>query len=139
MVPVDFCINNMLAAAWDMANKSSNDSEIPVYNLVPHKDNTRSYKDLIEIGFKAVRTYPSIKTAWYYCFEIVESSVRFRVLHFFYHVLPAMFIDLIMWLTGQKFRMQAIYQKIVKLAELYQFFSFRSFEWNHDNVSVRVS
>lgn len=123
----------MLAAAWDVA--VSKPKEILVYNFVTHKNNTITYKELLDIGWNAIVEYPSVKTAWYYTFKMVENPIQFKILHFFYHLLPAYFIDLVMILIGQKFRMRRIYDRVEKLTKVFEYFMFTTFDWNHKNVS----
>lgn len=126
----------MMATAWDVA--TSFYQEPPIYNFVTHKNNTSSYKQLLDQGWVASTKIPCLKATWYYCFELVDNRFLFQILHFFYHLLPAFFIDLLLMIMGYEFRLRRVYQKLITLTKIFEFFAFTVFEWKYDNVMVSI-
>lgn len=127
----------MLAIAWEMGTRNHN-PEIPIYNFVTHENNTLSYKELLDQNWDLAKKIPCLKAMWYYCYECVENPIKFKILHFFYHVLPAFFIDLVLILIGHPLRLQQVYRKVIRMSKIFEFFAFTKFSWKYDNVTVRI-
>ncbi|XP_017856195.1 PREDICTED: putative fatty acyl-CoA reductase CG5065 [Drosophila arizonae] len=132
IVPVDLCVNALLASAWDVARNTYETP--PIYNYVPDVDNMVTWRNYMETGFKHVNDIPMRKSIWYPCFTIVPYMWQYHILCFLYHTLPAMFMDLIMVLMGKKPRMMKIYRKIHKFSNVLKFFSSNEFRFDNDNV-----
>lgn len=93
LVPVDMCVNGILASAWDIANNYRNCSEPPVYNYVASPQNPITWKDYCEYGIEHGRKMPMMKSIWYYRFTMTSSRFLVNILTFLYHTLPALLID----------------------------------------------
>lgn len=128
------CINQMLVSAWDVGTRHYD--KIQIYNFVSHKKNTLTFKQMLEFYWELSQKIPVLKTMWYYRFEVVDNPIQFQVLHFFYHVLPALFIDLILIVIRKPFRLTRVYKKVTKLTKIFEFFAFTQFDWSYDNVTV---
>uniref|UniRef100_A0A336LU08 Fatty acyl-CoA reductase n=1 Tax=Culicoides sonorensis TaxID=179676 RepID=A0A336LU08_CULSO len=134
-VPVDMCVSAILASAWDIAHTKGTRTEIPVYNFVPKKSNPITFEKFIRIQLDAADTIPLAKCYWYYTFSMIESHTLAKILHFFYHVIPAFFVDLMMSLMGKKFRLMPIYKKISKMMDALPYFYYHQWIWHDNNVS----
>lgn len=122
LVPVDMCVNSLLAAAWDIAKQNKApvpvpvatlpreplkhveeyDHDIPIYNYVTANDNKCSWKQYIETAWELGKQVPIQKSIWYISFTTTDSKLVFTLLWFLYHRLPAFFMDLCLLLIGKK-------------------------------------
>lgn len=100
LVPVDMCVNAMLACAWDVAQKTYN--EPPIYNYVTSPNNPIKWGQYCELGIEHGSKMPMMKSIWYY--RITMSSSRFIVflLTFLYHTVPAFLMDAGLLIAGKK-------------------------------------
>lgn len=118
IVPVDLCVNSLLAAAWDIAktNKTRqtiiqepttmddhhHQSDIPIYNFVTANRNKCSWKEYIEHAWEIGQQVPVSKSIWYISFTTTDNQLVHSVLWFLYHRLPAFFMDMGLFLLGKK-------------------------------------
>lgn len=147
MVPVDRCVNALLATAWDkVSNKTQNINNnnnlilgkcvanIPVYNFVPKRENMINWHKFCQELFKIGRRHPPSKTYGHQTFTMTTNPLHAKVLHVLYHLLPAIIIDWILAMTGQKFRLKRVYEKSEKLNEVLNYFTFNQFVFEDGNV-----
>lgn len=99
LVPVDLCVNSMIAAAWEIATEKPND--IPVFNYVTDKDNKITWKQYTEYGIQTGGAIPTSRAIWYYTVTLTASRFFTRFLQIFYHFLPAIFMDAGLMFTGR--------------------------------------
>lgn len=113
VVPVDMCVNSLLAAAWDISKKKRKQtiiqapaedytSEIPIYNFVTANENKSSWKNYIDHAWEIGQKVPVHKSIWYISFTTTDNKLVHTLLWFFYHRLPAFFMDLCLLLIGKK-------------------------------------
>lgn len=124
----------MLGCAWDIARNQY--QSIPIYNFVLNKKNKLTYKGFLERLTHTAREYPSIKGMWYYSFKMTPNIAIFAILYFFYHLLPAFFVDLFFVLTNNKKRLLKHYKLIWTLNNSLVFFTTSAFKWESKNVKV---
>ncbi|KAM7359762.1 waterproof isoform 1-T2 [Cochliomyia hominivorax] len=132
LVPVDLCVNALLASAWDIARNTYDNP--PIYNFVPDANNMSTWREYITFGIDYGKNLPLRKSIWYPRFTIVPTKFQFYILSFFYHTLPALFMDMLMLVIGKKPRMLKIYRKIHKFCSLMEYFSANAFKFDNDNV-----
>lgn len=102
LVPVDMCVNGILASAWDISENYKNLSEPPVYNYVASPQNPITWSQYCDYGIEHGQKMPLLKTIWYYRFHMTSSRFMTNFLIFFYHTLPALVIDTGMVVMGRK-------------------------------------
>lgn len=100
IVPVDLCVNSLLACAWDVASNSY--EEPPIYNYVTSHKNPITWSEYTKLGIEYGQKIPLQKSIWYYTFKMSSSKLYVRWLTFFYHIIPAMFMDFGLLVTGKK-------------------------------------
>ncbi|XP_017083272.1 fatty acyl-CoA reductase wat [Drosophila eugracilis] len=132
IVPVDMCVNALLASAWDIARNKYETP--PIYNYVPDAENMVTWRRYMEDGFEYGCDIPMRKSIWYPRFTIVPHMWQYHILCFLYHTLPALVMDAIMVIIGKKPRMMKIYRKIHKLSNVLKYFSSNEFRFDNDNV-----
>jgi fatty acyl-CoA reductase len=100
IVPVDLCVNSLLASAWDVARNSY--EEPPIYNYVTSHKNPITWEEYTKLGIEYGQQIPLQKSIWYYTFKMSASKLYVTWLTFFYHIIPAMFMDFGLLITGKK-------------------------------------
>ena len=102
IVPVDMCVNSILAGAWDRAKNKYD--EPPVYNYVGSQSNVITWKDYMVINSNFGHSRNLSKAIWHYSLALSPSKFVVMLLQFFLHFIPAFFIDLACIVAGKKFR-----------------------------------
>lgn len=93
LVPVDMCVNGILASAYDISQNYRNFSEPPVYNYVASPQNPITWNDYCKLGVEHGAKMPMMKSIWYYSFTMSPSRFLVTILTFLYHIMPALLID----------------------------------------------
>lgn len=100
LVPVDMCVNALLASAWDVHQVTYN--EPPVYNYVASPQNPITWRQYCDMGIESGRTMPMNNTIWFYSFTMTSSKFVSIVLTLLYHTIPAMLMDAGLMAFGKK-------------------------------------
>ncbi|EDV94344.1 fatty acyl-CoA reductase wat [Drosophila grimshawi] len=147
VVPVDYCVNMLLASAGRtardhatcnknaLATSSGASPQLPViYNYVLSDKNKFTWGNFIDCSLKLVDTYPLSKMMWLPCVYIVSTTWIFNLIAFLVHIVPGYFIDISLRLRGQKPRMIKIYQKIHENIDVVKPFVTQSFHFATHNT-----
>jgi len=126
VIPVDYVVNGIIAAAWKTA-KSSNQSLVPVtdstidavikqrrkdlkvYNLVSSANNPCTLNEWHSIIIKVFTNYPLDKVYSTPSLTLVSNKYLHQMLAFLFHNVPACFFDLALILAGRKPRFLLIF------------------------------
>lgn len=127
VVPVDYAINGMLVAAYNLGSAKQTPKEVPVYNMTNAQVQKVTWKDVLDKGRSTARKYPFEMMIWYPDGDMRSSYFAHQVNCIFQHWIPAYFIDFLMFVFRQKRFMVRIQNKIHDGLELLQFFTTR--EW----------
>lgn len=76
--------------------------EIPVFNLTSGDDRDTTWKEVLDVGKATVRKFPFEGPLWYPNGNIRHNKLIHELCVFFYHIIPAYFIDFLMFIFGQK-------------------------------------
>ncbi|XP_017853477.1 fatty acyl-CoA reductase wat-like [Drosophila busckii] len=140
MVPVDLCINSLIAASWDIQVKyqkiKTGSYSIPVYNFCTSEDNQLSWGDFTSRTTKYGLMYPSLKAIWYLCYSNTPSKVIHLLLVFFLHYIPALMGDIICIFSGRKPRLLHVYKKVHRFMNVIEYFSMREWRFETDNIKM---
>lgn len=132
IVPVDMCVNSLLASAWDVAHQHYD--EPPVYNYVASPQNPITWSRYCDLGIEHGRKMPMMQSIWYYSVTMTPSWLLMTVLTLFYHTIPALLMDTGLRLTGNRPKMQKLYTKIHKFREVIGYFTTRRWKFTNHNV-----
>ncbi|CAH0548643.1 unnamed protein product [Brassicogethes aeneus] len=151
LVPADYVVNSVLAAAWDVAtmktlndNKETQDKndvdekfqeEIPIYNFVCTPERPITWEKFEELNYKHAIQIPSEVCIWNYFFKMRPSLFWHTLALFFLHTLPAHIVDFIAICIGKKPQLVKGYQKINKFSNVISYFTMR--EWNFKNNNIQ--
>lgn len=100
LVPVDYCVNSLLAAAYDVAQNSY--EEPPVYNFVTSENNKINWQQYTDLAVHYGAEYPPSNGIWYYTLTMTQSKLLFTILTFLYHTIPGALMDLGLIICGKK-------------------------------------
>lgn len=106
MVPVDLCVNGLIAGAWDVAERYnsqiSQQPEIPIYNFCTTTENKLTWGDFTTKTIKYGVCYPTLKSVWYLCYSNNPNKFMHTMSVIFLHYLPAVIIDAFALVIGKK-------------------------------------
>ncbi|XP_070500671.1 putative fatty acyl-CoA reductase CG5065 [Chironomus tepperi] len=101
-IPVDTCINGYILIAKQIACLRERPKEVLVYNITAHESNTLSMKEYFKICIDLKFVYPFSAGLWYPNVAITTNEFYYYINAFLFQWIPALFIDLVLMLLGQK-------------------------------------
>ncbi|KAJ8916661.1 hypothetical protein NQ315_000306 [Exocentrus adspersus] len=141
MVPVDMCINGLIASAWDVAQRfqeTKSDFQIPVYNYETTNDKRIDWNVFRELSGKYGLYAPSELCVWTYCIYLIKSYPLYVFLSFFMHMIPGVLMDAYLVINGRKPRLVKTYKKIHSFSSVIAYFCTRCFDFRSANVQLMV-
>ncbi|XP_018563268.1 putative fatty acyl-CoA reductase CG5065 [Anoplophora glabripennis] len=126
-IPVDYAINASIIIAQLIATSKKKPKEVPVYNLTQDALLKITYREIIDMGRNIAYEHPFEMQIWYPDGDIRSSKIIHTIYSIFFHWLPALLIDFLLLIFGQKRFMIRIQKKIHDGLGLLEFFSVR--EW----------
>ncbi|KAK4878118.1 hypothetical protein RN001_010624 [Aquatica leii] len=107
-VPVDYVVNNLIAAAWSLGKS-------------------------LRLSQRYASEFPSVHMKWHIFFKHVSDMYTFSILHFFLHLVPAYIGDLILSIFGNKPILVKMYNKFEKNVALVSYFTLRQWIFKNNN------
>ncbi|CAG9767358.1 unnamed protein product [Ceutorhynchus assimilis] len=133
IVPVDMCIAAMISSAKEIAG-TKYDKEITVYNYVSRNENPITF-DLFKY-LNCTFGVPSNKALWYPRFIYASNDFTCNILSFILHIVPAILMDTLALLTGNKPVLVSLYRKFFKFSSKVTFFGTKEFQFDNNNVQT---
>ncbi|KAI9579192.1 hypothetical protein GQX74_004664 [Glossina fuscipes] len=145
MVPVDMCVNSIIAASWDIAKKYNSTVTLKengekliqtpkVYNFCSSKENKITWGDFTNKTTKYGHMYPTKKAIWYTCYANRPNRIMHLLSIFCLHYLPATILDCFSLIMGKKPRLLKTYKKIHRFMHVIEYFAMRQWDFGIDNV-----
>jgi len=125
-VAVDYATNGFLVSAWDICQKKVQ-SGVEVYNCCFGDYISVTNFDLRSNGLKVARNKPFDRAIWYPFVIFTSNPFVYNFLFFFLQLFPAIFLDTLARIMGQKPRMVKICMKVLNVHKMYSFFSTKTF------------
>lgn len=136
--PVDFCINALIAAAWDVSTiykhskESFSEFSIPIYNYI-FKENNITFKKIIELipmGF-----HSPLKNSIYY-YSVINTNYHFVfwTLQFLLTKVPAYVLDFLALLSGRQKKYVRMSKKLYNFFNATNHFGITKYDCKSDNV-----
>lgn len=139
VIPVDIAINSIIVIAYKIGNTTERPPEIPVFNITTGDDRNTTWKQVLDIGKATVRKYPFEGPLWYPDGNIRHNKYIHKLCVFFYHILPAYFIDSLLFIFRQKRFMVRLQNRISVGLEVLQYFTTREWWFDTDNFKSLVN
>lgn len=136
IVPVDMCVNSMIAAAWEVGIKFKKNKKMAplIYNYVSAVEKPITWSEYNRINMVYGMKYPLKNSVFSIHFTTQKSGFKSKLYMVFLHFLPALVIDVLTVLTGRTPRMINLNKKIYKFLEVISYFSTNEWKFNNDNV-----
>jgi fatty acyl-CoA reductase len=133
VIPVDSAINGLIAIAWWKGTSSKRSNDVPVFNITAPNVRRITWKDVLNMGRKAVHENPFEMTIWYPDGNIRSNKMVHNLCVIFFHFLPAYFIDFLLLIFGQKRFMVRLQHKILAGLTVLQYFTTREWKFQCSN------
>ncbi|KAK0084560.1 hypothetical protein PV325_006789 [Microctonus aethiopoides] len=134
VIPVDIAINALIAIGYKIGSATTRQKNIPVFNVTQSGVVPITWSEVVEKGKRVAYDYPFDAGIWYPGGDIRSSKFVHNLFVFFFHILPAYFIDFLMLIFRQKRFMVRIQKRISDGLEVLQFFTTR--EWIFHNTNL---
>ncbi|CAG9783853.1 unnamed protein product [Diatraea saccharalis] len=136
VIPIDIAINSIIVIAYKIGTTTERKPDIPVYNITTGDDRNTTWKQVLDIGKATVRKYPFEGPLWYPDGDIRQNKFIHNLCVFFFHIVPAYFIDFLMLIFRQKRFLVRIQNRITVGLEVLQYFTTR--EWWFDTHNFKA-
>ncbi|XP_014479565.1 PREDICTED: fatty acyl-CoA reductase 1-like [Dinoponera quadriceps] len=147
LMPADYVIANIIVAGWDIAKRKDillsidnanpdipENERKPIYNCVSSSQNPITWKKFMKINEKYGMRLASTKVFWYYMLFLEKYRFVYNIYKIFLHIIPAIIVDALAYLTGRKPMLLKVYKKIHIFSEVIAFFSTRQWEFQNNAV-----
>lgn len=130
-VPVDVNINCMIALAYKKSLMDSN--EVLFCNITDSGIRGVTWGECLESGRKILLDYPMSIALWYPEGSMKSNYFLHMLCVFFFHYLPAYFIDFILFITGNKPFLVNVQHRISHGLRVLQYYTTRKWFFKNDN------
>ncbi|CAF3527600.1 unnamed protein product [Adineta steineri] len=131
IVPVDVCVNMMIAIAWHTAMKQPKD--IPVYHCCSWHAGALTWGKITEIGLRHLDTICMENAITFPNLTFTSNRFRYFYLRLFQEVFPAFVLDCAMRIAGRKPMFLKLCDRIYKSVRTLDFFTSHSWSFPNDN------
>ncbi|CAG9802078.1 unnamed protein product [Chironomus riparius] len=132
-IPVDTCMNGYIMIAKHLASLKERPKEVPVYNLTAHESNTISMKEYFKICVDLKFVYPFSVGLWYPNVSITTNEFYYYFNIFLFQWIPALFVDFLLMLFGQRRFMIKIQKKLLNGMDVVRCFLLYDFKFKTEN------
>ncbi|KAK9295142.1 hypothetical protein QLX08_010453 [Tetragonisca angustula] len=134
VIPVDLAINALIAIGHRTATVRH--ASMPVFNITQSGVLPITWGEVLGKGKKIAYQYPFEGQIWYPSGDIHDSKLVHNLIVFFFHIVPAYFIDFLMLIFRQKRFMVRLQNRISVGLEVLQYFTTR--EWVFHNTNLLI-
>ncbi|PSN41792.1 putative fatty acyl-CoA reductase [Blattella germanica] len=132
-LPVDIAVNGVLVATWNFLD--NNDREKRVYHLTSSSELRITWQEIIDHGRQVVtEKVPLNGVVWYPGGSLKRSRMVHNICWFFFHLIPALLIDLLIVLAGHKPIMMRVHKRINKGFEVFEYYTNRQWDFKNEHV-----
>ncbi|XP_037042856.1 putative fatty acyl-CoA reductase CG5065 [Bradysia coprophila] len=133
VIPVDFVVNMMIAAAWRTA--TTNTRDMIVYNCVNGKRQPITWREIMNKSVTHLIQHPLENAIWYPTAAVLHTNrLKHTILHYLFHYLPAHVLDFVSWSTGKKQIMVKMQNQLTKATRTLEYFVTHQWHFTDDNL-----
>uniref|UniRef100_A0A8D8YXS6 Fatty acyl-CoA reductase n=1 Tax=Cacopsylla melanoneura TaxID=428564 RepID=A0A8D8YXS6_9HEMI len=134
-LPVDITINGIFLGTW--AYLTQKEHRQSICHLTSSQEWQVSWQEIIDIGKSIVTTeVPLNGCVWYPGGSMKTSRLLHQICVIFFHIIPAYFLDAIIFLSGNKPCLVKIQDRISKGFEVFEYYANNQWEFKNDYVHV---
>ncbi|XP_068622040.1 putative fatty acyl-CoA reductase CG5065 [Battus philenor] len=130
-IPVDIVVNGCILIGYVTALKRS--PVMRIYNITLSGVQTITWREVIELGKKWINVYPFTVALWYPGGTIKSYWWWHQICLIFTHLLPAYFVDALLFLLGKKTFMINAQKRISHGLSVLQYYTTK--EWHFRNTN----
>ncbi|XP_014296152.1 putative fatty acyl-CoA reductase CG5065 isoform X1 [Microplitis demolitor] len=133
-LPVDIAVNAILACTWNFVGIK--DESRRVYNLTSSHEFKVTWREIVERGRKLAQKVPFNGIVWYPGGSMKQSKVMHNICVLLFHMIPAYFIDILLFFTGHKPVMCRVHRRIQKGFEVFEYYANNQWDFKNDSIDV---
>ncbi|XP_045457913.1 putative fatty acyl-CoA reductase CG5065 [Melitaea cinxia] len=130
VIPVDMAVNACIILSYLTALEKPKD--IRICNVTQSGHNGITWGQALDLGRIHVQEFPFSVCLWYPGGSPKNSKVQHLIAAFFTHILPAYFVDFLMFLMGKKTFMVKIQKRVSYGLEVLQYYTTKEWFFNND-------
>lgn len=130
VIPVDMAVNACIILSYLTAIEKPKD--IRICNVTQSGHNGITWGQALDLGRIHVQEFPFSVCLWYPGGSPKNSKVQHLIAAFFTHILPAYFVDLLMFLMGKKTFMVKIQKRVSYGLEVLQYYTTKEWFFSND-------
>ncbi|XP_066990944.2 putative fatty acyl-CoA reductase CG5065 [Anabrus simplex] len=133
-IPVDAACSGVLLAIWNFIGNK--DWEHRVVHLTTSSEVRVSWSQIIDLGRRLTQKVPFNNILWYPGGSMKNSRWVHNICVLLFHILPAIFIDTLIFLSGHKPVLLRIHRRIIKGFEMFEYYANNQWEFQNDLVVI---
>ncbi|XP_045770374.1 fatty acyl-CoA reductase 1-like [Maniola jurtina] len=130
MVPVDVVVNGCILLAYITGMERPKD--IKVCHITDSGTTKITWYEVTDQLKEYVLQYPPSRVLYYPAGSAKKVRYQHKIAEFLFHIVPAYFVDLLLFLLGQKTFMVRIEKRLRKGTELLQYYTSRTWVFKND-------
>ncbi|KAJ8982244.1 hypothetical protein NQ317_013546 [Molorchus minor] len=136
IVPVDTAVAGLIASAWDVAAKECDRSpeSIPIYNYISSTENPITWGEFHQLNLIHAANYPTMKAFWVLSLTVTKNPMVYRILTLIHHYIPAVVVDTVAAVTGNKPRAVQMYKQMHNVTEILRNFTMTQWTFSNKNT-----
>ncbi|KAG5684378.1 hypothetical protein PVAND_013613 [Polypedilum vanderplanki] len=132
-IPVDYAINSFIMIAKEIGTQKERASKVPVYNVTIHKSVAKSYRHMMDACESMRYVFPSSMMLWYPNITLTKNKYYYMFNVILFQWIPAIFIDLLFMIFGQKRFMIHVQKKIAVGMDVLKCFTLNNWDFRTKN------
>nr|XP_032525853.1 fatty acyl-CoA reductase wat-like isoform X1 [Danaus plexippus plexippus] len=141
LVPGDYVVNSVIAAAWKMArDHPGNHEEAPmdqlpvIYNYVSSEQKPLTWEMFMKYNELYGIETPPLQAVWAYLLILTPNIFFYKFCCLLMHWFPAYVVDGVCFLIGKKLMLRKAYTKIEKFSAVIGYFALRQWKFHNNNT-----
>ncbi|KAG5682034.1 hypothetical protein PVAND_011426 [Polypedilum vanderplanki] len=131
-IPVDTVVNEILVAAYHVAQKKS--GEVSIFHCTTSTYNPFKWDKVADKTNELLHMYPLKSAVWYPHLKFVSSLMLFKISAIFVHFLPAYILDFITRLSGGRPILVRLHTNVWESLKLLEKFIFTEWKFHNKNT-----
>ncbi|CAH2988364.1 unnamed protein product [Chilo suppressalis] len=132
-LPVDVFINGIMILAWNYLVYG--DKQTNIVNFTSSAEIKVTWNELIEAGREIIMNrVPLNGVVWYPGGSMKHSRLYHNICAFFFHWLPAIFIDILLFCLGYKPVLMRVHRRISKGFEVFEYYTNNQWDFKSDTA-----
>ncbi|KAF5291781.1 hypothetical protein FQA39_LY14269 [Lamprigera yunnana] len=132
LIPADYVVNLILAAAAEVLERQNED--VLIYHCVTSYQNPITWKDTKNYVSFHSESFPTRIQMWHMMFVLCTNKYLFVLLHFALHTVPAYTVDFVLLCLGKRRQAVIKYRKISKFLNAVVYFTTRQWIFYDKNT-----